>query len=127
MKALNILVIDDQPAIGRLLHAYLGKIGHQCQYAPSGEEALKLYTQHPFDLVLIDQSMPGLDGRQTTRLLRELQQNMGWRPILMFSGNVEAQAQVAALEAGCDGFVAKPVNLEILAAKINSFQPEFNT
>ena len=122
MKALNILVIDDQPAMGRLLHAYLGKIGHQCQYAPSGEEALKLYTQHPFDLVLIDQSMPGLDGRQTTRLLRELQQKMGWRPILMFSGNVEAQDQVAALEAGCDGFVAKPVDLEILAAKINSFQ-----
>lgn len=122
MKALNVLVIDDQPAIGRLLQAYLSKIGHQCQYAPSGEEALKIYTQHPFDLVLVDQGMPGLDGRQTTRLLRELQQSMGWRPILMFSGNVEAEAQVAALEAGCDGFVGKPVNLEVLAAKIHSFQ-----
>lgn len=122
MKGFSVLVIDDQPVIGHLLQAYLGKIGHQCQYAPSGEEALKLYTQHPFDLVLVDQGMPGLDGLQTTRLVRELQQSSGWRPILMFSGNVEAEAQVAAMEAGCDGFVAKPVNLEVLAAKIRSFQ-----
>lgn len=122
MRALSVLVIDDQPAIGRLLQAFLGKIGHRCHYAPSGEEALKCYAQQPFDLVLVDQNMPGLDGRQTTRLLRELQQDTGWRPILMFSGNVDAEAQVAALEAGCDGFVAKPVNLEVLAAKINSFQ-----
>lgn len=107
MKALNVLVIDDQPAIGRLLQAFLGKIGNHCHYAPSGEEALKCYAQQPFDLVLVDQRMPGLDGRQTTRLLRELQQSQGWRPILMLSGDVDAEAQIAALEAGCDDFVAK--------------------
>lgn len=122
MRALCILIIDDQPAIGRLLSSYLSKVGHQCQYAPSGDEALKLYAQQPFDLVLVDQSMPGLDGQQTTRLLRELQLNMGWRPILMLSGNAETEAQIAALEAGCDDFVAKPVSLDMLAAKINSFQ-----
>ena len=121
MRPLNILSVDDDPTLGLLLGTFIRSLGHACTVARDGEQALQAYQHTTFDLVLMDQLMPGMDGIAATRKLRELQQSRGWKPIIMLSGQSETDDQVASLNAGCDDFIAKPVNFEVLAAKINAF------
>lgn len=121
MPSLNILSVDDDATLGMLLKAFIGSLGHRCTVVSDGEQAVQRYQQESFDLVLVDQLMPGMDGISATIAIRELQKHTGWRPIIMLSGMDEADDQVASLNAGCDDFIAKPVNFSILAAKITSF------
>ncbi len=121
MRPLHILAVDDDPLIGLTISAFAGRLGHQCVHVSGGEQAIACYQENNFDLVLVDRIMPGLDGLQTTQHLRELQEQQGWRPIIMLSGASNIDEQVVALNAGCDDFLAKPINFSILEAKINSF------
>jgi DNA-binding response OmpR family regulator/anti-sigma regulatory factor (Ser/Thr protein kinase) len=121
MRPLHILAVDDDPLIGLTISAFAGRLGHQCVHVSGGEQAIACYQENNFDLVLVDRIMPGLDGLQTTQHLRELQEQQGWRPIIMLSGASNIDEQVVALNAGYDDFLAKPINFSILEAKINSF------
>lgn len=121
MRPLTILAIDDDPLIGLVVSAFVQRLGHVVVHVLSGEEGIAEYQRGAFDLVLVDRQMPGLDGLATTQALRELQQSSGWRPIIMLSAGAATDEQVLALNAGCDDFIAKPVNFQILEAKINSF------
>jgi two-component system, HptB-dependent secretion and biofilm response regulator len=122
MRPLNILSVDDDPTLGLLLGTFIRSLGHACTVARDGEQALEAYRQSAFDLVLMDQLMPGMGGIAATRMIRELQRSSGWKPIIMLSGLSETDDQVASLNAGCDDFIAKPVNFDVLAAKINAFR-----
>ena len=121
MRPLHILAVDDDPLIGLVISTFTRQLGHTCQLSRSGEDALALYAESDFDLVLIDKMMPGMDGLQTTQRVRALQEKSGWRPIIMLSGASDLNEQVLALNSGCDDFLAKPINFQILEAKINSF------
>ncbi len=122
MRPLSILAIDDDPLIGLVIAAFVQRLGHTVVHVLSGEQALISYAQQSFDLVLVDRQMPGIDGLDTTRALREMQQTSGgWLPIIMLSAGAAIDEQVLALNAGCDDFIAKPINFQILEAKINSF------
>lgn len=121
MRPLHILAVDDDALIGVIINTFTRQLGHTCQLSTSGEEALDLYAQQDFDLVLIDRMMPGMDGLETTQRVRALQEQRGWRPIIMLSGASDVDEQVLALNSGCDDFLAKPINFNILEAKINSF------
>ena len=121
MRPLNVLSVDDDPTLGLLLKTFIHSLGHECTVVGDGERALQQYQQSAFDLVLMDQLMPGMGGIAATRAIRELQKLSGWRPIIMLSGLSETDDQVASLDAGCDDFIGKPVNFAILAAKINAF------
>jgi serine phosphatase RsbU (regulator of sigma subunit)/anti-sigma regulatory factor (Ser/Thr protein kinase) len=121
MRPLNVLSVDDDPTLGLLLKTFIRSLGHECTVVADGERALQQYRQTAFDLVLMDQLMPGMGGIAATGAIRELQKLSGWRPIIMLSGLSETDDQVASLDAGCDDFIAKPVNFAILAAKINAF------
>lgn len=121
MQPLSILAIDDDPMIGMVIAAFVQRLGHRVVHVLSGEQALDCYAEQAFDLVLVDRQMPGLDGLDTTRALREMQPTRGWLPIIMLSGGAAIDEQVLALNAGCDDFIAKPINFQILEAKINSF------
>lgn len=121
MRPLSVLAIDDDPLIGLVIAAFVQRLGHVVVHVLSGEQALLRYAEQAFDLVLVDRQMPGLDGLDTTRALREMQQTRGWLPIIMLSGGAAIDEQVLALNAGCDDFIAKPINFQILEAKINSF------
>lgn len=121
MHPLQILAVDDDPLIGLTISAFAARLGHTCQHSLSGEAALQLYAEQNFDLVLVDRIMPGLDGLQTTQHLRAMQEQQGWRPIIMLSGASDIDEQVLALNSGCDDFLAKPINFSILEAKINAF------
>ena len=122
MHALNILSVDDDATQRLILKAFIGTLGHRCTAVGDGEQAVQHYRREPFDLVLVDQLMPGMDGIATTLAIRQLQVEKGWRPIIMLSGMSETDDQVASLNAGCDDFLAKPVNFGMLAAKINAFR-----
>ncbi len=122
MPALNILAVDDDPLIGMLIGAFARGLGHSVVTVESGEEAIARYRAEAFDLVLVDRQMPGLDGLETTRALRAIQHGRSWLPIIMLSAGSATDEQVLALNAGCDDFIAKPINFQILEAKINSFR-----
>lgn len=121
MHPLQILAVDDDPLIGLTISAFATRLGHQCVHVAAGAEAISRYRESDFDLVLVDRIMPGMDGLETTGQLRALQESTGWRPIIMLSGASDIDEQVIALNAGCDDFLAKPINFSILEAKINSF------
>lgn len=121
MRPLQILAVDDDPLIGLTISAFATRLGHQCVHVAAGAEAISRYRESDFDLVLVDRIMPGMDGLETTGQLRALQESTGWRPIIMLSGASDIDEQVIALNAGCDDFLAKPINFSILEAKINSF------
>lgn len=122
MSPLQILAVDDDALIGATICAFITSLGHVCQYVSSGAEALRRYPEQAFDLVLLDRLMPHMDGLETAMGLRQLQESQGWRPIIMLSGASDTDEQVDALNAGCDDFVAKPINFRVLEAKINAFR-----
>jgi two-component system, OmpR family, KDP operon response regulator KdpE len=113
---MKVLVIDDEPQIRRALRAGLEPDGYTVLLAASGEEGLDMAALHAPDLVILDLSMPGMDGLEVCRELREWSQV----PILVLSVHEGEQDKVAALDRGADDYVTKPFSLEELRARIRA-------
>jgi adenylate cyclase len=110
----TILVVDDLPQNARLLDAVLSPRGYRVVAAESGEEALDLLDREPADLVMLDVFMPGLDGYEVCRRIRQ-QPSTAYLPIVMITAS-GGQEKRRAIEAGADDFVTKPfVQAELLA------------
>lgn len=112
----NILIVDDEPAIRRFLRTALGAYGHSVSEAASGEDALKAAaTAHP-DLIILDLGLPDIDGIEVTRRLRE------WTkiPIIVVSVREHENDKIAALDAGADDYVTKPFGIGELLARIRA-------
>ncbi len=114
----RILVVDDQPANIRLLEAILTPRGYDVRPASSGEEALKAIADTEVDLVLLDIVMPGMDGYEVCRRIRE-QSDTAYLPVVMVTASGDEQ-KVKALEAGADDFLTKPINQSELLARVAS-------
>jgi class 3 adenylate cyclase len=114
----TILVVDDLPQNVRLLDAVLSPRGYEVLTAGSGQQALDLLDQHHPDLVLLDIVMPGLDGYEVCRRIRQ-NPATAFLPVVMVtaSGN---QEKVQAIEAGADDFVTKPFDQAELLARVQS-------
>ena len=119
--ALNIMVVDDTPANVNMLRSALEMAGHGVVTANSGEEALVRFGQERPDVVLMDVMMPGIGGIEAIRRLREMSGDH-WLPILCVSALSESKDMVRGLEAGADDYLAKPVDLRLLLAKIRALQ-----
>jgi class 3 adenylate cyclase/CheY-like chemotaxis protein len=117
-RAATALVVDDQPANIRLLDAVLTSRGYDVVAAESGEEALKRINESPVDLVLLDIRMPGMDGYEVCRQIRE-QRDTAYLPVVMVTASGDEE-KVKALEAGADDFLTKPVNRNELLARAAS-------
>ncbi|QTE30121.1 putative bifunctional diguanylate cyclase/phosphodiesterase [Pengzhenrongella sicca] len=104
-----ILIVDDDESNCRLLEALLGPEGYATSVAASGEAALKLVAADPPDLILLDIMMPGLDGREVARLLKA---DPATRtiPIIIVTAQTDREALLAALEAGAEEFLTKPID-----------------
>ncbi|HEX3267881.1 MAG TPA: response regulator transcription factor [Gaiellaceae bacterium] len=112
----SILVVDDDDDIRALVGELLERAGHGVIAAPDGESALKLfYSQQP-DLVVLDVSMPGLDGWEVLNRIRELSDV----PVLMLTARAEELEKVRGLRAGADDYVTKPFGRQEFLARVDA-------
>jgi two-component system KDP operon response regulator KdpE len=111
---LNILVVDDEPAIRRFLRTSLGAYGHSVTEAASGEDALKAVAAGRPDIILLDLGLPDFDGVEVTRRLREWTQT----PIIILSVREHENDKISALDAGADDYLTKPFGIGELMARM---------
>lgn len=116
MNAANILVVDDEPQIRRVLRSTLTAQGYVITDAKTGEDALESLRKERPDLVLLDMNMPGMGGIETCREIRRGSD----APIIMLTVRNAERDKVAALDAGADDYVVKPFGIEELLARIRA-------
>ncbi|MFZ3046358.1 MAG: two-component system response regulator [Desulfatirhabdiaceae bacterium] len=114
-----ILVVDDQPQNVELLEAYLVPQGYEIVTATTGEEALKELSGNQIDLILLDVMMPGMDGFEVTRRVRQ-DNTHRLIPIILVTALRETKDRVMGIEAGCDDFISKPLDKIELLARVRS-------
>jgi two-component system response regulator MprA len=112
----RILIIEDDPAILKVLQRGLAYEGYTVDVATDGRSGLNLAHDHHPDLVILDWMLPGMDGLEVCRRLR-LQ---GGLPILMLTAKDTIQDRVQGLDAGADDYIVKPFNLDELTARIRA-------
>lgn len=114
MTHLRILVVDDERAIRRFLRVSLTAQGHTILEAEDGQAALDLSaTEHP-DMIFLDLGLPGIDGIEVTRRIREWSQV----PIIILSVRDQEQDKIQALDAGADDYLTKPFGMGELMARV---------
>jgi two-component system KDP operon response regulator KdpE len=111
-----VLVIEDETPIRRFLRASLAEQGYRVEEATSGEEGIKKAATHPPDFVILDLGLPGLDGQDVLRRLRE------WLavPIIILSARDQEKQKVEALDAGADDYLTKPFGMGELLARMRT-------
>ena len=125
VPARRVLVVEDNP-INRLLAAeMLAMLGSRVELAEDGRQALERLGVEPFDLVLMDLQMPGMDGIGATRAMRDREHRLGLAPvpIIALTGNSASDYGEACAQAGMNGFLVKPVSLEALEALLREPPP----
>jgi two-component system KDP operon response regulator KdpE len=109
-----VLVVDDEPPLRRALHVVLRANGYDVEEVETGEDALVAASKRDFNLVILDLVLPGLDGVEVCRRLRE------WTriPVIVLSAHGEEEIKVRALDQGADDFVTKPFSAPELLARM---------
>jgi two-component system KDP operon response regulator KdpE len=113
----KVLVVDDEPAMRKVLRTSLAASGYAIQEASSGEEAIERLREQPADLALLDINMPGIGGIEACRRIRNLIPRIG---IVMITVRDQEDDKVHALEAGADDYVTKPFRFRELVARMRS-------
>jgi CheY-like chemotaxis protein len=104
----RILVIDDDPAIPAVVTEILETMGHKVISTAGGEDGLKLASESSFDLVLVDLVMPGMNGAEVTRRLRDADHDV---TVVVISGHPKDPLAEEALQAGAVAIVPKPFEI----------------
>jgi len=112
----HIIVVDDEPEIRSMLADYLGHVGFTVREAEDGVALRRILAEEPADLVVLDINMPGEDGLSLARFLRA-NTSVG---IVMLTAAGEVVDRVVGLEIGADDYIAKPVDLRELLARIRA-------
>lgn len=111
MKALEILVVEDEPAQREMLVGFLRKEGHKVEEAEDGKKALEILKKHSFDVLLVDQKMPGMSGIEVLEEAKRLQPESD---VLLITAYGTVQDAVKAMKLGAYDYITKPVDLEEL-------------
>ena len=114
--ASTVLIVEDDPHTVEVVQLYLRRDGHKVISAADGLEGLRLAREAHPDLVVLDLMLPGMDGIQLCRLLREESEV----PIVMLTARVEEEDRLAGLDLGADDYVTKPFSPRELAARIRA-------
>jgi len=113
----NILIVEDDPNIRKLVRVNLVKRGYTVSEAGDSHQAIALFQEVPVDLVLLDLMLPGLSGVDVCAWIRARSDV----PIIVLSARLEEDLKVAALDAGADDYVTKPFGSEELLARVRAF------
>lgn len=113
----RVLLVDDEEAITSTLGPYLERAGFEVTIAGDGGEALERHAETRPDIVVSDVLMPGVDGRQ---LVRRLRQSETWTPVILLTQVDEASERAAALDEGADDYLGKPFLPSELVSRIRA-------
>jgi len=119
----QVLLVDDEPDLQRMLQANLAARGYTVTAVETGEEALRRFAAHPPDLVILDLMLPGISGLDVCRALRAGSSV----PILVLSARGEEQVKVQALDLGADDYLTKPFGLDELLARVRALLRRLGT
>jgi len=119
----RLLVVDDDPALARTLRRALGIEGYDVECAGDGVEALQRLAADRFDAVVLDVSMPRLDGLAVCRNMRARRDRT---PVLMLTARDAVDDRVAGLDAGADDYLVKPFSLDELNARVRALLRRVN-
>ena len=115
----TILVVDDEEDILQLLEYNLGKNGYRAVCVTNGEDALRAARSNPPDVVLLDLMLPGMDGLETCKVLKN-DAKTAHVPVIMLTARGEEADVVSGLELGADDYVTKPFSPRVLLARIKA-------
>ena len=121
MQPIRVLVADDEREIRDLLKKYLERELYTIDTAAHGEEALRLFEQHKYNLIILDLMMPYIDGVEVCRRIRE-RSNV---PILMLTAKDEEMDKIVGLSIGADDYMTKPFSIHELVARSKALLRRF--
>ena len=119
MSKQQILVVDDDKSIVKVVRSYLEQAGYTVQTAYDGESALHALRSEKPDLVVLDLMLPDRDGWEITRLIRS-DATLGAMPIIMLTARVEDTDKIVGLELGADDYITKPFNAREIVARVRA-------
>jgi CheY-like chemotaxis protein len=119
-RKLMLLCVEDNPYGRVVMNTILRELGHRVDFVESGEAAVKACERGGYDAVLMDVTLPGVDGLEATRSIRMLPGNAGGIPIIGISGRTGADDEDKALAAGMTFYLSKPVSPSKLAQALNA-------
>lgn len=113
----KILVVEDQSEISYIVIKYLNDSGYICELAEDGFTALELFSQHKFHLVILDVMLPGIDGFEILKRIREVSDV----PVIMLTARKEEIDKLKGFKDGADDYVVKPFSPNELVQRVNVF------
>ena len=118
----RVLVVEDDRINQRVIGHFLTQMGLEHSLVENGHDAVTAALQSPWDIVLMDCQLPGLDGLEATRRIRT---QLATRPlpIIALTANASTQDRAACFSAGMDDFISKPVRIEHLATTLEKWLP----
>lgn len=120
----NILYIEDNPDNTILVRRALEARGYKLLHAPNGVKGVALAESEEIELVLLDINLPDIDGYEVARRLRASgKRSLGSVPIIAVTANALKGDAQRALDAGCDVYMSKPINIRELWARVEAFVP----
>lgn len=111
----NVLLVDDEEQFLDALSQRLEARGLKVKAVTSGEDAVNQVEDHNFDAIIVDLAMPGIDGIETLRRIKEKRPDL---EIIMLTGHATVRSGIEAMKLGADDFLEKPVELNVLLEKI---------
>jgi two-component system OmpR family response regulator len=114
---MRVLIVEDDPKLGRLLQRGLTEEGHAADYLRDGDRALVQAVEIAYDAIIVDVGLPGIDGFETCRRLRE---NGVWAAVLMLTARDAVEDRVRGLDCGADDYLTKPFSFAELAARLRA-------
>jgi PAS domain S-box-containing protein len=121
-RHMAILLVEDNEPNRRVVHLMLRELGLDADEAAGGHEAINRAAQRRYDIILMDVQMPDLDGLEATRRIRALEHNHR-ATIVALTANVFESDETRCREAGMDGYLQKPMSLDMLAAALSAGAP----
>ena len=125
-KEIQILLVDDEPDILEILKYNLSKEGYQISTANNGKQAIKKAKKKNPHLVILDMMMPGMDGIETCKKLREIPE-MQKSIITFLTALSEDLKEMQSYEAGADDYITKPIRPKVLVSKVKALLRRFKT